>query len=110
GWNFDGRQNFFDLRTSRLQPRRKTQIVAQFFHPFVQNEARRISRDLKQHTTWLAKVDRVKVGSINYRCDVVSELDEAMPPVTLLLVIAGAKCDVMNRAGRYTPRRAIGHA
>jgi len=52
----------------------------------------------------------VKVGSIHNRADIVSKLDESMPPVPLLLVIPGAKCYVMDRTGRYTPWGAIGSA
>ena len=33
-----------------------------------------------------------------------------MPPVPLLLVIAGAKCYVMDRTGRYAPCGTIGAA
>ena len=85
-------------------------MVAQFLNIFVQCETWRIGRDLKQHAARLAEVNRVKISSIDHRSYVVTEIDETFAPHELLGGIAGAKCDVMDRASCYATGRTVGRA
>lgn len=57
-----------DLYVLRLEPSRNTQRFAQGFSWFIDEEAWRIGRYLKEHTAGFLEVDRVKVSMVLYRC------------------------------------------
>src|SRR5579885_262756 len=83
---------------------------SKFFQIFIDRKTRLRGCNLKQHATGLAKVDGTKVGSINYRGDIVAEIEELSAPRQLFLFVARAKRDVVHRTGSDPPGLRVGQA
>src|SRR6266478_6277171 len=73
----------------------------------VQGKTGRLSRDFEKHATRFAEIDRMKINSIDYGRNVVTEIDELFAPLKLLSFVTGAKGDVMHRPGSDTSGAGI---
>src|SRR5437764_11816623 len=65
----DGLEVGFDRRAARFEERRQRQLLAQVLGVLVGGEAGAVGRDLEQHPSVLAEVDRVEVVPIDDRSD-----------------------------------------
>src|SRR5262249_15056611 len=93
------RQTVFDLRTCLFHPGRETQAFTQLAHRFVLGESWRISGQFEKHATWFAKINRMKIGPIHNRADLVTETDQFFPPRNLFFIVRNAESNMVNRAG-----------
>src|SRR5207245_4790833 len=109
-WNFDWRQNLFELRARGFQARRQTQLGAELFNCFIQCEARRLGSDLEKISAWFPEINRMKVSPIDHWSHVVAEFDQMRAPFQLLGIILRAKGDMMHRPGGDQPRLCVGQA
>src|SRR5215472_115407 len=66
----NGRQHALDFRPVLLVLRRQLQSLAEMFAGLVDRESRPFGRDFKKNPARLAKVDRVKIETIDHRRDV----------------------------------------
>jgi len=75
-WRTNVRQQGLDLETPRLEPLRKLQRLTQLVERLIYCEAGRIGRDLEEHTTRHAKLDRMEVIAVDLRCHVEALCDQ----------------------------------
>src|SRR2546430_2382235 len=71
-------------------------------------ESRTFGRNFEQNPARLAKVNRMKVKTIDHRRNAQTEILDLLSPFQLLLLIGTAKCDVMHGAGGINSELAVG--
>ena len=81
---------------------------AEFFQFFVQGETGWLGCDFEQHAARLAEINGMKVRAIDYRRDVVAEVDEMLAPLELFGFVFRAKGNVMHRTSRDAAGRGVG--
>src|ERR1700747_187208 len=95
----DGRKHSLNLRPVLFVLRWKFQTLAQKFRWFVDGKTGAISGYFEQNAPRLAKGDRVKIETVDHRCQVQTALDQLLAPTELLFFIGASKSNVMHRAG-----------
>src|SRR5262249_4557513 len=81
-----------------------------FLQFFVQRETGWLSSDFEQHAAGFAEIDGMKISAIDYRRDVVAEVDEMLAPLELFGLVLRAKSNVMHRTGGDATHRGVGLA
>src|SRR6516162_4074573 len=82
-------------------------MCTEFFQFFIQNETGRVRRNFKQHSAGFSEVNGMKIPAIDYRRDVVAQIDEMLAPLELFGFVLRAKGDVMHRTGRDASHRSV---
>src|ERR1700730_1056976 len=93
------RKRTLDLGPMFLVLRRGLQAFAEAAGPVVSRETGTFSGDFEQNSTGLAKIDRMKIETVDHRRNMEPEVDQLFSPAQLLLIVRAAKCDVMRGAG-----------
>src|SRR5262249_24474399 len=53
------------------------------------------------------EINGMKIGAIDYWCDVVPKIDETLAPLKLFSLVLRSKRDVMHRTGRDAAHRRV---
>src|SRR5579859_222113 len=95
----DGLEVALNLGAVRLQEWRERQALAEVLRVFVGSEAGALGRDLKEHATWLAEVDRAEVEAVNHRRHMETAFGQPLAPRDMLLLVGRAEGDMVDIAG-----------
>src|SRR6516164_4620260 len=95
-WKFDPGQRIFDFGSITFEPYRKLEALAKIFDRLVSCKAGRISRDFKQNTARLAKINGTEILAVDDWRDVVLEFGERIPPLHLLIVCCRSPRHMMH--------------
>src|SRR5439155_24720005 len=81
------RQRPLDLGPMFLVLRRQLQIFAKVLNRFVGGKSRSFRGNFKQNSTGLAKINGMKIKTVDHRRNVETELDQPFSPAQLFLVV-----------------------
>src|SRR5438477_12406971 len=73
----------------------------QLFRSLIHRETRQVGRYLKEDAAWLAEVDRVEVGTIQYRSHIQANISDLAPPFQLLIVVRGPPGNMVYSSYRF---------
>src|SRR5205823_10869443 len=93
----DRRQPPLDRLALCLEPRGQLEPGAEALRLFVNGEAGLVGCDLEQDAARFAKIDRTEILPIENRRHAEAECSDLIAPHLLLLIAAGAKCDMVDR-------------
>src|SRR2546421_2101387 len=101
------RQDLVELIAPHLEPGRQAQCGAEFFRWFVDCESGTVGRDLEQHASGLAVVDRLEVPAVDHRRHVASGGQQGVAPYLLVFGIRRPPGDMVDGADRLLADRTF---
>src|ERR1051325_5253068 len=85
-------------------------MSTELFQFFIQCKTRRFGREFKKNAAVLAEIDGMKVNPIHHRRDIVTEIDQMLPPLKLFGIALDPKSNVMHRSDGDASRLAVRQA